>query len=240
MLYDPSGPSDPPRPPRPPAAERDRPAANDEAFLRAVEEGDPPPTRAALRMRNVVLFALAALALAETFWWWGGMRVTGRPTSLVLETAIGAACITAVAIWAAVPRGKSMLGRSATVLGVAGLLTPAALFVWKIAVTTLEVGTLDEWPTRPGFKCLRLSITMGLFPLLAMVLVRKNSDPNHPRLTGASLGVAAGACAWVFTDLWCPVAYVPHLVLGHLLPISVLAALGAGLGHWLIHVRPGR
>jgi drug/metabolite transporter (DMT)-like permease len=33
---------------------------------------------------------------------------------------------------------------------------------------------------------------MGLFPLLAMALVRRNSDPNHPRLTGATLGVAAG------------------------------------------------
>ncbi len=78
---------------------------------------------------------------------------------------------------------------------------------------------------------------MGVFPLLAMAFVRRNSDPNHPRLTGATLGVAAGACAWVFTDLWCPVAYVPHLLLGHVLPIMILAAAGALLGPWLIAVR---
>jgi hypothetical protein len=35
-------------------------------------------------------------------------------------------------------------------------------------------------------------------------------------------------------DLWCPVAYVPHLVLGHLLPLFVLAGAGALLGQALL------
>ena len=44
------------------------------------------------------------------------------------------------------------------------------------------------------------------------------------------MGFAAGACAWVAVDLWCPVACVPPLVLGHLLPLLVLAGAGALLG----------
>ena len=47
------------------------------------------------------------------------------------------------------------------------------------------------------------------------------------------MGFAAGACAWVAVDLWCPVAYVPHVLLGHVLPLFVLAGAGALLGQAL-------
>ena len=59
----------------------------------------------------------------------------------------------------------------------------------------------------------------------------------QPALNGAVMGLAAGACAWVAVDLWCPVAYVPHLVLGHLAPMFVLAAVGALLGEPLLSPR---
>lgn len=237
MLYDPT---DPPRPPPTPSAAAPPPdPAADEAFLKSLQ-AQPATTRRELRVRNVVLFTFAAGFVAEIFYWWGGMRAAPRPAYLVLETALGAACIAAVSTWALFGQRRSMLGRSAIFLGVAGLVTPFALFLWKILASSREPGMMDIWTTRAGFKCLRLSLEMGIFPLLAMALVRKNTDPNHPRLTGATLGVAAGACAWVFTDLWCPVAYVPHLLLGHVLPITVLAILGAALGHWLIGVRPVR
>jgi hypothetical protein len=51
------------------------------------------------------------------------------------------------------------------------------------------------------------------------------------------MGVAAAACAWVFVDLWCPVAYVPHLMLGHVLPMAILGSVGALLGRFLLQVR---
>jgi hypothetical protein len=51
---------------------------------------------------------------------------------------------------------------------------------------------------------------------------------------GAAIGAAMGACAAVLVDLFCPVAYLPHLLLGHVLPTLLLVALGASVGgRWL-------
>jgi hypothetical protein len=47
-----------------------------------------------------------------------------------------------------------------------------------------------------------------------------------------------GACATLLVDLWCPVAYVPHLLLGHTLPVALLSLIGAWLGHRFLTIRP--
>jgi hypothetical protein len=52
----------------------------------------------------------------------------------------------------------------------------------------------------------------------------------HPRAFGAALGAAGGFWAATLVDLWCPVGYPLHVVLGHALPTLVLAALGAAAG----------
>ena len=74
-----------------------------------------------------------------------------------------------------------------------------------------------------------LSLLVAAGPLLSFIAIRR-SAPAQPALNGAIMGFAAGACAWLAVDLWCPVAFVPHLLLGHVLPIGVLAAGGALLG----------
>jgi hypothetical protein len=38
----------------------------------------------------------------------------------------------------------------------------------------------------------------------------------------------------VLVDLWCPVGYVPHLLLGHVLPLLLLMTLSAVLGSRVI------
>ena len=44
------------------------------------------------------------------------------------------------------------------------------------------------------------------------------------RQAGAGLGSA------LLVDLWCPVSYVPHLLLGHVLPIVILSVAGGLIG----------
>jgi hypothetical protein len=74
-------------------------------------------------------------------------------------------------------------------------------------------------------------------PLLSGLWLRRRSAPAHPYLTAAAFGAAAGAGAWVFVDMWCPVGYVPHLLLGHVAPLLLLSALSALVGSRLLKLR---
>ena len=80
---------------------------------------------------------------------------------------------------------------------------------------------------------------MALVPLLGVLWLRRGSDPLHPHLTGAASGAAVGAGVWVLVDLWCPVSYLPHLLLGHVLPLLLLITLAALLGSRIIGVGRG-
>jgi hypothetical protein len=53
-----------------------------------------------------------------------------------------------------------------------------------------------------------------------------------------AMGVAAGAWAWAAVDVWCPVAYMPHLLLGHVLPVIAVAGVGALFGRTFLSLRP--
>jgi len=129
-----------------------------------------------------------------------------------------------------------MLGRSGSGLLYGIALIPLGLFAWKVGCSLAFGQPMAEWPERAGLKCLSLSLLVAAGPLLAFLAVRR-SAPVHPALNGAAMGVASGACAWVALDLWCPVAFVPHLLLGHVLPLCILAGTGALLGQALLSLR---
>jgi len=65
---------------------------------------------------------------------------------------------------------------------------------------------------------------------VASDLDRGRRDSVHPGIAGAALGITAGVFAGTLVDLWCPVAYVPHVLLGHILPLVVVSAVGAWAG----------
>jgi hypothetical protein len=155
----------------------------------------------------------------------------------VLGTFGGAALATAAVVVAALVRGRSSLWRPPRVLLPFLIGSPAALFLWKIVWSSQYAGALDAWPDRPGFRCLKLGFGLGVAPLLAFVVARRASLPTRPGFTGFAAGIAIGCVSALFTDLWCPVAYVPHLLLGHLLPIVALGALGALLGQRFLGMR---
>lgn len=199
----------------------------------AAVAAQPSPTRHATNRRRARLLAGAASLSLATWAMSGGIRPTGRPAELMLASALGALAVAAVALAGALSRGRSMLGRSPGALIIIAVACPLALLAWKAGVSAHFDGMTVPWPDRPGFRCLLVALASSVAPFASLLLVWRRTQPAHPRLTGLVLGTAAGAVGWLLVDLWCPVGHLEHLILGHLLPLAALAAVGAAAGRWL-------
>ena len=228
---------------------------NDELRTRvlAAAAAEPSPTRAAVSRRNMLIAVVAAASGIGAFMIFAEfmsdsrlLRLGGevvpqqsleRSVWLVAATAGGALGVAAMALWLALGSGRSMLGRSRRWLLYGGVLIPVILLAWKVGCSIAFGDAMVPWPERPGERCLALTLLVAAGPLLSFLAIRRRA-PVQPALNGAVMGFAAGACAWVAVDAWCPVAYVPHLLLGHVLPLFVLAGVGALLGQTLLSLRP--
>jgi hypothetical protein len=222
------------------------------ARILAAVAAEPSPTRTEVNLRNTLLNILAGLGGMGAFVVFALfvsdsqlLRLGGqvspqqhleRSLWLVATTAGGALGVAAAAVWLALWRGRSMLGRSRSALLYGSALIPIGLFAWKVICSLAFGYPMTAWPERPGLRCLALSLLIAIGPLVAFLAVRRTA-PVRPALNGASMGIAAGACSWVAVDLWCPVASVPHLLLGHVLPLCILAAVSAILGDAFLSVR---
>jgi hypothetical protein len=199
---------------------------------------EPSPTRrqrlvgSAIRMASALAVPLLLFVLV------GGPRVGPRPLWLVAMTALGTSAIAAWALFEAVGRGSSMLGRSRGRLMAAAAIAPVAFLLWKVAASWDVPHMMDPWPSRPGLRCFALTALFAAWPVTALVWEGRGSDPIHPRTLGMALGVASGAAAAALVDLWCPVGHVPHLLTGHLAPILLLGGLGALMGARALGIQP--
>jgi len=196
----------------------------------------PAPTRGeALRARAWILGCgvLGALAI---FLLEGGGHLPSQPRSLTALTSLGTATIVGAGMWLLLTRGRSALGRPTGRLVTLALTTAILFFTWRYGVSAL-FGQTSAWPGRPGYRCLGLSVTTGALPLLAALLSARRTVPMSPGVTGAALGAGAGLGSSWLVDLNCPVSYLPHLLLGHLLPIGILALVGGGAGALLLRMR---
>jgi hypothetical protein len=207
-------------------------APSEDLKLRLLREvaSAPASTRTAESLRAAWLLGCAVAASIATYLVLGGVRITGRPISLVVGTVLGTALIAALTLWGVVARGRAMSGRASAWLTTVALLSPLALFGWKLWWSLQYEGGLDRWPSRAGFRCLGLSLALGALPLAAFLFIRRGTDPVHPGRAGMALGVALGLAVAPLVDAWCPVAYVPHLLLGHILPVVALGAMGLFVG----------
>jgi hypothetical protein len=196
----------------------------------AAAASEASPTRRQRVIRSAVLAASALGVPLLLFALVGGPRVGPRPLGLVAMTALGTAIIASSALFLAVGRGPSMLGRSRRLLLAGAVIAPVAFLVWKAASSSGVPHMMDRWPDRSGLRCLALTALFSAWPLAALVWERWGSDPIHPRALGLALGVAVGAGAATLVDLWCPVGYVPHLLTGHVAPMLLLGGLGALVG----------
>jgi hypothetical protein len=199
-------------------------------LARVAEE--PSPTRSVVRRIDAVIAAVVADVVLGTFFALGGIRDGGAPRllALMIGTFSGTLAITiAVAVFA-VRRGSSMLGRPRSHLLFAIVVVPLLLFTWKVLYSSLFDGGLDFWTTRIGHRCLGFSLLLGSLPLLALMRSRWGQALRHPRASGAALGLLSGMIATTLVDLWCPVAHPAHVAYGHVLPLLLFIAAGAGMG----------
>jgi hypothetical protein len=197
----------------------------------------PAPTRGQVRTRNAVLIASAIAVPLIVFQQMGGLRHYERPPELIVQTAMSALAIAIGAGVVGLLRGKSSVGRPSVLLVSLVVLTPLVLLAGKAGLSSLYPDMMRPWPDRPGFRCLGWSAAMAAWPLIAMVTIRRGNAPAHPYLSGAAIGAAVGAGVWVLVDLWCPVAYLPHLMVGHVLPLVLTILVGTSAGGFALAVR---
>jgi hypothetical protein len=197
----------------------------------------PSPTRAQTVRARVWLFAAGIAGAIAIFFVKGGVRMTNRPPALVALTSLGTSLIAGFGMYFLfTKRGRHMLRRPWVWLLGAALVSAIGFLLWRYGFSA-AYGLTERWPDRPGFRCLRLSVLTGALPLFAALVSWRRTDPITPAATGAAFGAGAGLGSAVLVDLWCPVSHVPHLLLGHVLPIVILAAVGALVGWRVLAIR---
>jgi hypothetical protein len=195
------------------------------------------PSRAQVR-RHALTWLVVGLGLPLVFFaFLGGAEQGPRPWSLLLLTVLSTGCLALLSLWGALGRGGRTLGRPRSRLLVVTLLLPVLLLVCKLGCSAAYPHMLQAWQTRPGARCFGVSLLFGIVPLVAFMAARRGTDPVHPRTLGAALGAAGGLWAATLVDLWCPVAFPLHVLIGHVLPALLLAALGSVIGARLLAPR---
>lgn len=198
----------------------------------------PAQTRGEHQKRIFLIAAIGALATTSLFFAMGGFSRGTRPLELVLFTS-GFGLIAAM-VMTRVSSGVtgSMLGRPRqTLLLTCVAAAPVLAVVALTAAAIWPASAAEELPNRAHVGCAVATIIQGALPLIALVVPRRGTDPVHPAITGAALGMTAGAWTAMMAYLRCPHAQAFHCVAAHVIPTIVLTMLGALLGRALLKIR---
>ena len=214
-----------------------RPSAELRARVLADIGRTPALTRADHKKRIAIIATLGALATTALFFAMGGFARGVRPTELIAFTA-GSGLLAAIVMTRVSSRGQSMLGRPRPTLLLACVLAAPLLACAAFAATMIwPESAIEDVPTHAHFACAAMTLAQGALPLLALLLPRTGSDPVHPAITGAALGMTAGAWTAMMAYLRCPHVPASHCIIAHVVPTLLLTIAGALLGRFLLRVR---
>ena len=198
----------------------------------------PSQTRAEFTRRVLLVSAIGALATASLFFALGGLAPGTRPFELIAFTS-GFGLLAAIILTrlGSISRGP-MLGPSRTMLLSIIIATAPILALVALGATMV-------WPKEAAepvsalstLSCGILTVVQGALPLVALLVPRRGTDPVHPAITGAALGMTAGAWTVMMSYLRCPHTAATHTIVAHVVPTLVLAGLGAGLGWLMLRLR---
>ena len=203
----------------------------------AAIEREPAPSRAQSNARVAIAFALGFGPIVA-FVAYLGIARGDRPAGYIALVGVGWTLLAIAATWGALGRGKSMLGRPRAWLVAIALLLPLALL-------GVACAGYAPWPSAVDLDCARVrdfvcfdfTSAMSLGPLVAFAIARRGTDPVHPTITGAALGAASGAWGAAAIALHCSYTSPIHVLVGHVVPVVVLALLGAVVGARVVAVR---
>jgi hypothetical protein len=85
-----------------------------------------------------------------------------------------------------------------------------------------------------SWGCVERTVWVGVVPGIVLFAMVGRAAPLRAAWAGMLALLATGAVGVLGTNVLCPVDRPLHLLLWHVLPMPVLAALGAGLGLWLL------
>ena len=213
------------------------PSVDLRARVLAEAKATPAPTRGAHKQRVAVIAVIGALATTTLFFAMGGFSQGARPTELIAFTA-GSGLLAAIVMMRVSSRGGSMLGRPRPLLVLACVVAAPILACSALAATMIwPEHAHEEVSTHAHVACAAITLAQGALPLIALLLPRQGSDPVHPAITGAALGMTAGAWTAMMAYLRCPHVPATHCIVAHVLPTLLLTIVGALLGRFLLRVR---
>ena len=198
----------------------------------------PAPTRSEHRARSLRIASLGLVATVAVFLVLGGFLRGARPMQLVVFTS-GLALLVAMILTrlSMTSAPHSMLGRPRSLLLLACIATAPLLALVPVLADSIWPEA-DQAPLRADLMCSMLSLVEGAVPLAFFLVLRSGTDPVHPTLQGATLGLTAGAWSGTMAYLRCPHADVKHCIVAHgMVPALVLLAVGAVAGRRLLRLR---
>ena len=224
--------------PLPPAFNGPPPNGDLRARVMAAVRAEPVSPRV-IGLRRRVLWGVLALgfwAVVSVAIGLPGLR--GRPLAYVVSLGVAWLLVGAAATWAGVARGGSMLGRAAAWRITTAAMTPLALLCTSLLLGAAWPETLtDNAAIGRHVLCVVGTVGFALGPLGVFIAMWRGSDPLAPRLTGAAIAAAAGAWGALAIELHCRFTSPFHVVVGHVLPVSLLALAGMYIGRRFLAIR---
>jgi hypothetical protein len=211
--------------------------ANLKARILETTRNEPSPARQTMLVNAAVVLGTSLAMTVNIFFAVGGMRGDPRPRPLVVGTLLGWLSLAISSTWGALGRGGSMEGRPRQHLLLLATAIPAAASAWMGLWVARYHAVAASLPIADDSACFLLALGLSVPALLAFVWVRRDSDVKHAGSTGAAMGGAAGAWGGTFLDAHCPSLDLVHVALGHILPIAILALLGALFGRRVVRAR---
>ncbi|MFM2417634.1 MAG: Negative regulator of sigma [Pseudomonadota bacterium] len=208
--------------------------------LQAAIASAPSATRQQARAERRRLHAIALVVLTLTALLHGLPGILSKPWRYTLSGALSAAIVACALIWPLQRFFTQPMGPRRTHVRRAGKAALPAL----LGAAALPYAFAPEALHGPGTHLLGhvlcAALTLGSGGLLAWCGIRvlRHADPVAPSSTALVIGAAAGVLAFIAVSLQCPATEPLHGLLGHLVPVALIAAASVRFGRRVLGLTP--